>query len=390
MRNCKVDLNLVIFKITLLIPISTLIQGLPFLSNINRILIAILLVLLSFVIIKKRKNKMSWIMLVFFVFLMGWSLIITNKFMSNFNILFYFPTWVLLLIYMKENYEKLISFISTDLGFIKKVIILWSIIVFGSLFLSSSYSYTWGEGKYFISFTNGEHRFASTAILMITLELLIFFKTNKKKYLLISILPIITIYMSGARTYLALLAIILYCFLYTRIKNKFLLAISSVFLLLSLYSLIKITSIGDKMKSLNNSIEYLGVLGALTSGRTNFWSVQLSSFFGLNLIFIVFGAGFTYIYEVSGLWAHNDVISVLLNFGFVGIIVYFYPYISLINFMNKKNKLPNILLFCSIIIWFFNAMFNMVYTYICAIIMIPFLHQALFIGQAKILNSKKR
>ena len=67
-----------------------------------------------------------------------------------------------------------------------------------------------------------------------------------------------------------------------------------------------------------------------TSGRSLFWSVDLKAFASGNIIQVLFGRGFDYIYGLNArmvnleIWAHNDFIHLLLGGGLLAFGVYVY------------------------------------------------------------------
>lgn len=385
----KINIHNVIFLIFLIIPITTLLQGFTIFSNINRIMMAIMLILLSIEVLMKNKSIKDWILLILFVINIITAVIVTGESAKYINDIFYFPSWFLILIYAKENFEKIETIIENKQKIIKCFIWIWNIMVIISLFFSSSYTNHWGDGRYFKSFSNGEHRFANTAIYMLVLTFIIYLKSKKKLYIMLTLVPIITIYMSGARTYLGILVILLFCVLYLKCNNKFILYSMTVVMGILLYALIAITPMGEKFTNLNDNVEYLGTMGALTSGRSIFWEQQLSAFSEIGIFYKIFGAGYNFVYDVSNLWAHNDFINILLNYGFLGELIYLYVYFDFIKVLNARKEVPRMLKFCNSFIWFFNAMFNMVYTYLCVTILIPFLAYLIILGGKTYENKKE-
>lgn len=73
------------------------------------------------------------------------------------------------------------------------------------------------------------------------------------------------------------------------------------------------------------------------------------------------------------IWAHNDFINLLMNFGYIGLILYLYVFLDFSLKILKEKEIRGIRKYSYFFIWLFNAMFNMVYTYIIATIAIPFI-----------------
>ncbi|MEF2889958.1 MAG: O-antigen ligase family protein [Turicibacter sanguinis] len=370
----RISLDKILYLIMVLFPLTTIIQGIPSFSFINTIMVGLMIVILSFFSLIERQQRSTMIMLFLSLFNYVLAYMLTDSSIFRINDLFYFPFWILFLNYVSNHFLKIKSLLDHSYRINNFVLISWNIIVFISLFFSSSYTHHWGEGTYFMSFSNGEHRFASSAFFIVVLALYMFLKTRKKKYFILLIFPAISIFMSGARTYLAVLVGALFLFLYKRIKNKPLFYVICLLCGILLFYLVMVSPMGEKMIYVMNPGDQSDLLNALTSNRASFWSKQLNAFFSLNYIYLIFGAGFNFVYDVSNIWAHNDFINILLNFGFLGVFMYLYFYIILLKKNIQLYKIKKMESFICVMIWLFNAMFNMVYTYMCATLTLPFLY----------------
>lgn len=95
------------------------------------------------------------------------------------------------------------------------------------------------------------------------------------------------------------------------------------------------------------------------------------------------GNGYNFIYDVNEIaiddriWGHNDFINILLTYGYIGVYIYLYTFISMSKHILKKGKVSKIIIYGYYFIWLFNAMFNMVYTYICATFALPYIMYSL-------------
>lgn len=120
------------------------------------------------------------------------------------------------------------------------------------------------------------------------------------------------------------------------------------------------------------------ILRFLTSERNIFWSDMLNAYWQGNIFAKLFGGGLNFTVNVSGFWAHNDFIEILCAHGVLGVLVYgYFMYRILHEFLLpegfKKRKMPVFLLGAIILVWLFNACFNMYYTYFCAMASYPIL-----------------
>lgn len=367
-----ISIDTIIYYLIFIFPITTILQGLAGFESVNLIVTSLLLVLIIL-----RINRLKQLSTFFFLLTIAnyaIAYLSTNGAPYRFNDLFYFPFWCLFLYYASIHRDQLLKLFSESKKFNNVILLVWNAIVFLSFFSPISYTHHWGDGTYFKSFSNGEHRFASTAILIIVLTIYMLLKYKKKKYLFYLVIPTISILMSGARTYLIVLAGALFLFFYERIDNKFVLYFWVILFGIASYFLMVLTPMGEKMQFVSTNVNSTDLLCALTSNRSSFWTLQLTSFFKLGWFSQLFGAGFNFVYDVSNLWAHNDFINILLNFGFLGVVEYLYFYCFLYKKYRELYKMSKLETFVFVLMWFFNAMLNMVYTYICATLMIPFLY----------------
>ena len=373
-----IKLDDVIFVLVSLFPITTILQGLPLFNNINKFIMAIILGCLFLKIVKLRIRTSTFIVLVVIAFLYLFALYYTNEHLDNFNDLFYFGFWGLYFLYMKNNYCIFEKKICDNKKFLLKIVIIWNIIVFISLFFSSSYTHNWGEANYFRSFSNGEHRFASSCLFIISICWILSQLHKSKKYFVFAILPIISIYLSGTRTYLGVLIILLTCIYYLMCKNKINFFITIIPILILLIFVITLTPMGEKFQNTNQD-GYFGYLGTLTNGRSVFWSKDLEEFYKLPLHKKIVGNGFNFIYDINEkaigarIWAHNDYINILANFGIMGGLIYLYVFINFSNNVLKTRNIHPLLRFGYYLVYFINAMFNMVYVYTCSTLALPFI-----------------
>jgi len=100
---------------------------------------------------------------------------------------------------------------------------------------------------------------------------------------------------------------------------------------------------------------------------------------------ILLGNGYNFVYDVNYLnfgakiWAHNDIINVMMNYGIVGLLLYFYAFLQIMKGRRRYSRCDlqkaSFILFVGI--WFVNAMFNMNYTYFCSVLSLPIIWSAI-------------
>ena len=130
------------------------------------------------------------------------------------------------------------------------------------------------------------------------------------------------------------------------------------------------TSLYQKILFTLDDSQYGDFWFRVTSGRSEFWENDLIAWSNVSVIKKVFGAGLDFTHEVSNLWAHNDFIEILCANGVVGLFIYV---VVMLKSILKEMKRSYMLTFFVFIAWFFNAFFNMHYTYFCCVLGFPFI-----------------
>lgn len=374
----KININELIFTLIIFFPISTIVQGINIFNGINKILTGVLILLLLLRNIKAKISIKNIIVLFFSLVVYICSFMYTTKELDNFNDIFYLALWILLSLWVRDNYDDFKYYVKIKSRLMYNVVIIWNFIVFISLFFSTSYNLKWGNEFYFKSFSNGEHRFAASCVFIFSLNWIVAQEKGKYKYLVFSILPIISIFLCGARTYLGVIFVFVICIYYLVCKKKSTFYITIIPVIALGIFLVMLTPMGEKFISTFNNEEF-DLLASFTNGRSIFWKADIDAFFDLNFIQQFIGNGYNFIYDVNEkaindrIWGHNDFINVLLTYGYIGVYIYMYTFFSMSNCILKSVKVSKIIIYGYYFIWLFNAMFNMVYTYICATLALPYI-----------------
>lgn len=363
----------------LFFPISTILQGISIFNSINKVLTAILI---SGIVISFFVEKINWntFMILFISVPLSFFAI---RYMGgspyNANMTFYLPFWIIYFLYMRKNYSSIMNLIYEDVTLLKVNVFLWNGLVFLSLFFPSSYSENWG-GTYFTSFSNGEHRFASSCLFAFAMFWILQQITNTKKYYIFSILPLFGFLQCGARTYLGGAFLYLIAIYYLLCKNKKTFYLSLIPVMGILVVIILVSPIGEKIITTFEGKGYFGYWATLTSGRSMFWIADLEAFFSLNWWHQLVGNGLNYVFEVNekaghgSIWAHNDIINLLLSNGYCGVFLYLTTFFGFTRpLLKKEYHIPRLVIWGFFSIWIFNAFFNMVYTYTCTVLATPFI-----------------
>ena len=368
----KINIHIFIYYLIILFPFTTIIQNVPFLQGINKIMMFLLLSSLSIVVLFNKIKKINILVLFLTIFLYILAFLFTKNHVEI-NVFFYFILWIIYFLYLDKNYLKIMEIFNGKVRQIKNFLIVWNFVVFISLFFKSSYI-----NGYFSPFGCGEHRFGSSCILITALNYLVIKKSNRKSYFYLSVLPFIGVCLGGARTYLVIYIILIISLIYLNCKKKINFYISIIPICLIIFLLIYFSPIATKIDN-TYSNGYYGFLATLTSGRSMFWVYDMKEFFNLNIFQQFVGNGFDFIYITNlkyinrEIWAHNDFINILMNFGYLGLCAYLYVFLKFCKANIPKKGIKKIQKFSFYFIWFFNAFFNMVYTYPLATLSLPFI-----------------
>ena len=292
--------------------------------------------------------------------------------------LFYLPFLILYFCFFTRNSSTILQFFKEHKSYIDFVLVLWNVIVLVSFFIPSCYIYE-GETLGFVSFAGTTFLLSSIAILVCAFLIFQFCIYRNKIYLLAMIIPSLCILLGTTRTYLVVLICAWMITIYVSINNKkkFLPAIivgSIIFI-----AIVMVSPIKNKFLDTSSRTEELDMdpLEAFTSGRSVFWEYDLKHIFSNNILEISFGNGVNYLFYLNkirfnnALWAHNDFIQILSDYGIFGLIIYFYMFKYLIKCMVGDNKRLKMITLILVLMWIFNAFFNIFYTYFCSNLSFP-------------------
>lgn len=377
--------NKLLCRLLLLFPVFTLFQSFPLLRWINKALLICVIIVLLFLTVRKMKKRWAGI-LVTVVVVHVYALMQTTFPLYNSNMLFYYGFWILLTIYYTSYPECAASHFKENERYIEKIVQLWSVIVGISIFMPSSYviNKAWGSGRYFVSITGDSFRLAPTCLMIVTLVLGLYYLTKSKKYLFYTIIPMYGFLMCGSRTYLGigLLVVLAFWYIYCEKKRYFYFSLIPLVILMGI--LILNSAAGSKIAATTYTTNsFFDKWGTITNGRTVFWNLDLKYFFKENILNQLLGCGFNFDYQITkrfytaAHWAHNDFISVLLNFGYIGLGIYIYSVYGLLKTFILDMRMPKLVVTLVFMIWFLNAMFNMFYTYTCSMVCFPMMLIAL-------------
>ncbi len=374
----KINAEDLYLKLLLLFPVSTLFQGIPALDWINKVLFVATFILQISLQFNSLKIKAKWTPFIGLLLLVHFYALTNTKFpMYNSNTLFYFFFWFMVVLYFVDIKDKIGDIIKRNIRFLINIVRVWTAIVAVTAFIPACYKKVrlWGGGTYFVSITGNTFRIAQAALMIITLVLVYFYLTKNRQVIIYTIMPMYCFLMCGSRTYLGVGVLVFIVFWYIYTSSKIVFFVSLIPVLMVVGFLISKTAAADKIAATTYTKDsYFDYWGTITNGRSIFWEVDLKYFFKESFLNQLLGCGFNFDYEVTEMyytsahWAHNDVIGVLLNFGYVGVVLYGFSMVVLFKTYFTNSRIPVFIRILIILVWLINAMFNMFYTYTCSVI----------------------
>lgn len=337
----------------------------------NKLLFALIVVIYLVFIFKNKIKIKSLVNLAIMLVCFFCTLLISEYPLKNNNMLFYFPffvayTWLII------DYNDLISdWLKLNQKYIMFIIRIWSVIVGISIFIPNCYYIKEGGASYFGSFTGTIFRLGPSAffIQVLVLSSMSFYK--RKKDIIYMIIPLYCYFTGSSRTYLiiGLCLFVIAWYWYVGQVNIFyftlipLLVIGFIFILQ-----------GPMMNKIAYTLDknaYGDFWYKITSSRSLFWAKDLHAWIKESFWHKLTGSGIEFTMIHSGLWGHNDFIEIMCSFGLIGLVQYIVTNIKMLSLCFFKRKHSAIVVILLGISWFFNAFFNMYYTYFCCMLSLP-------------------
>ena len=362
----------IILKSILLFPILTVLQGISFLNLINKIWMGVVILELIISFKDLKYKKIDFFVFIITIIIHIIALVYTKDTIYNINTIFYLLFWVFFYIFCARNEKNIKEFFYNNIKYLKIIVISWTTIVLISTMFKSSF-----VSGAFVSFSGTSFRLMPTVLVICALIFYLINITNNKKYYVLLLLPIFCAFMGFSRVYFGIFILFMMCFIYLKVKNKLL-----IIMLLSFFTIFSIviipkTSIGEKFNRTSyTETSYYDFWGTITSGRSVFWEIDINSFNKLPLVNQFVGNGYNYVFDINEqlhgnkIWAHNDIINLLMNFGYIGVTIYLYAICILLKTFLKKS-IPFPVRFIYLLAIFINSNLNMSYTYLCAMISYP-------------------
>lgn len=365
-------LNASVIYSMLLYPLCVTVRKVSIFDFVGKAVLVVMLFSLLILFCIKRQDKSSWLILALTAAMHIFEFAYPVSQKETFTTYLMYAVWVIFFLYLQNNYGSFFDAANKQQAAINSTVIIWEIIVIVSAFFPSSYEHTWGEGSYFISFSNTSFELAPAASLVFAFVIFCYAcDGNARKAVLLSAVPVVCSFASGSRTYLVVIALEVLILAMMIIKSKSALIAFIVIALIAGIGLLSMTNIWTKFANAfqysNDSSSFWSVF---TSGRDAFWRADMDAFGKGGMVNQLFGYGFSYVYEVNEsvfgnrIYAHNDFINILLTFGWAGLIPYFFAFGKCVLMLGRQMERG--FLFSILAIWLFNAVFNMTYVYMNA------------------------
>lgn len=384
----KTTLTTLTLRVLLLFPVFTLLSFVP---GANTLLVIVSFALIVALILKKGISKKNFWLLFITLISTAWNLFVTGLQIINANEVIYLGYMCAFFVLITDNKLQVKQYFQKDIRYIKWICIIWNVFVLVSLPLKSSY-----RDGVFISFAGDTFRLSPSALFIMTLTTILIVLKGRKN-IIYSIIPMLSILIGSSRTYLLLSALCMTINLYYVIKNrKYYLGVLGIMTALCVMVVLD-SSMGQKIIDSFRTSTYRSQLSIFTNGRAVFWLRDLEAYLDQSTSKLLFGCGYNFIRIVNGavlgtsergLWAHNDFLQVLITNGLAGFLVYCYAIRKMFKCCLQKS-LPKLMRAALVFIWFFNAFFNMYYTYMCAMLSLPILLIACEHGYANKANAEE-
>lgn len=328
-----------------------MLQNLPIIGVLPTI-IGGLLILTNVLILINKITVKSFILLFYLGILLIATILNSGNISLNIKDIIYFINFVLLSLVVtdKKFVLDLKNILLEKINYIKINIICGNIILLIALFSQNAYYYEWGENTlYFSGFTYMPHVVASLCMLLLMFILFYIYYGNKgkgkKSAYIYMILPVYCILKTGARAYIIPLIIILVLILIKELGN-FRTLITIIVLSPIVVKIFLKTSMFQKFITLLDFDSSFSLIYKLTSGRSEMWNGLIYHYVNkYNFLEKILGTSFDEVYKINYMytgmkvWAHNDIINVLITTGIVGVLIYlisFYNFYKISNYIRVK------------------------------------------------------
>lgn len=331
----KININIfgLLVNLIMLFSITTLFQSIFDWIAINKILGAIIILSTFKLYIMSIEKNQIVILYIFFISLLI-SLFQSNDLITDVTEWIYVieTYFILNLLYRPKNSKEISENIKTKCNIMFSTVNFSSLVILLFIIFKVGYVHVWGEGMYFRGLCNSEHTMASVLCLLLSFVFILSKIKDKYSwyYVLLTFILIYALLETGARVFLIPASILLILILKSCVTNKKVRFLSYfIGMMLFSYALIS-SSMLDKFFYAFNVVNRSNSLDTFTSGRSQFWLLDLKEYLNGDILKILFGNSFDYVMELNEInfgiriGPHNDIIYLLHGTGVFVTIIWIY------------------------------------------------------------------
>lgn len=363
----------VYFGIICLFPVVTLLN----MGSVNKGMFLLLLVLHICMVLSRPIKKRTLAAMLLLAGNYGCMLYSTDFPLSNYNLLAYYPFFLMYTYFIWDNRERVLGWLRGHPGYLLGVIRLWCALVCLSALMPGCYQVREGGGRYFGSFCKDIFRLGPSAVFVQILILLRMMLHGKKQAMAFMAVPMYCYLMGSSRTYLVIGFLLFVIGWYLLCPSRRLFWATVVPVGLAVLLLVSLSAMGGKIAYTLDENQYGDFWYRITSSRSYLWSRYIKAWLETPLWNKLLGNHLEFTLRTASRWAHNDFIEILCSFGLLGVGHYFYAVCLQFRKSWQGRKVPFPVRGCGVLVWLFNALFNMHYVYFCAMLGYPFLLLAL-------------
>lgn len=330
--NRKRNVFDVLYIFVLLYAFSTITQSMYSIS-LNRIWTVGIIACILYSLLQSA-DKRTVLCLGIILTIGAWTTASSENIGRNSNDYIYFATAALWLLFMTSSRRCQLFYAAAKRNskLTNIILVISYVAVLIPLLTKSGFAYQWGSTPYFIGFAGTQHAMASSMCLITAVFL--FFSLGKNFSwwnLAVLMFGAYIVLETGARTFIIPIAILVFYYIKHNIKNLNIKVFVYAIGVVGAIYMVQHSSMLDKFNFVSSGGNMAAnAVDGFTSGRSLFWSVDLKAFVTGNIIHVLFGRGFDYIYGLNArmvnleIWAHNDFIHLLLGGGLLAFGVYVY------------------------------------------------------------------
>jgi O-antigen ligase len=312
--------------------LATLVQSLFSATSVNRVLGAAIIIVLGYDFVARLTGMRviaTFVVALLVVFNTG---VMTNDLTGELE---FFVYWVASLFIMcfvgsEGGIVSLQEAARRHSNFIRFSVAASVLFVSVLLLTHTGYQTSWGGGSYFTGFSNAEHTMASACCLVMSLAYLCRRSGGIRTWLVYLVLAVMTwaLLQTGARTFLVPAAIIWLLFIRESVAHRWLRVLLYACLAAIVVHVFAFTGVATKFDYLTSAASESSFLNSITSGRIEYWTVDLAAYLEGNLFTYLFGNSASFVYDLNEatfgmrIWSHSDFVMLICSVGVIGLVLY--------------------------------------------------------------------